>query len=69
MRYGIKLIHTIADMSYPDTLRQMDLISSWSSNAVNTHKIHKLNNILTRTNQPASMHTSTGINSHKNYQT
>lgn len=46
MRYGIKLICTIADMSYPDTLRQMDLISSWSSNAVNTHKIHKLKQYL-----------------------
>lgn len=69
MRFDVKLIQAIADMSYPDTLCQIDLISSWSSNAVNTHKIHKLNNILTRTNQPASMHTSTGINSHKNYQT
>lgn len=69
MRFDVKLIQAIADMSYPDTLCQIDLISSWSSNAVNTHKIHKLKNILTRTNQPASMHTSTGINSHKNYQT
>ena len=46
MRYGVKLIRTIADMSDPDTLCQMDLISSWSSNAVNTHKIHKLKQYL-----------------------
>ena len=30
MRYGIKLICTIADMSNPDTLRQMHLISPYN---------------------------------------